>query len=140
MVKDVLVGMDGSNQAERALEFAIRENPSADLTVVYAYGIEQVAGRGAVIFMDDEALDAAEQGAEAVFERAREMAADLGHEGEMTTVAEQGDPEAVITENAADADEIYIGSHARDDPVNVLLGDTAEKVVRRSPVPVTVVK
>jgi nucleotide-binding universal stress UspA family protein len=53
-----------------------------------------------------------------------------------------GDPanEIVAYAEETDVDHIVVGSHGRSGLSRVLLGSTAEKVVRRSPVPVTVVK
>lgn len=141
MPTDILVPMDGSEQSEEALRYAIEENPEADLTVVHAYGIDDTsAARGAVITLDDQALAAAREHAEEVFERAREVADEAGYDGELETIAEQGDPEKVITDHAAEMDVVYIGSHGREGAATVLLGSVTEKVVRRSPVPVMVVK
>ncbi|MEF8791452.1 MAG: universal stress protein, partial [Haloarculaceae archaeon] len=39
-----------------------------------------------------------------------------------------------------DVDHVYIGSHGRHGVARVLLGSVAETVVRRAPVPVTVVR
>lgn len=132
--------MDDSEQAEEALKYAVEENPAATVTLVHAYGIPEEPGRGAVVYLDDEAIEAARQHAEAIFERGRELAAQAGHEGDIETVAEQGDPEEIITSQAEEADAIIMGSHGRDGATRVLLGSVAEKVVRRSPIPVTVVK
>jgi nucleotide-binding universal stress UspA family protein len=141
MVDQILVPMDGSEQAERALEFALEQHPEADVTVLHAYGMGDAAvAQGAVVVMTDEVEAAAEEHAEEIFDRAREIAADAGHEGTLETVAEEGDPETVVPEHAADADIVYVGSHGREGAARVLLGSVAEQVVRRSPSPVMVVK
>jgi nucleotide-binding universal stress UspA family protein len=140
MPNEILVPVDSSEQAEKALEYAVGENPDASIRLVHAYGLEGRAGRGAVIQLSDQALEAAKERADKVLENAREVAKAAGYEGDIETVAESGDPEAVITAHAGDADAIYIGSHGRDGSARILLGSVAEKVVRRSPVPVTVVK
>lgn len=59
---------------------------------------------------------------------------------ETETVA--GDPERPIVESAEDndVDRIVIGSSGRDRAARVLLGSTAEPAVRRTPVPVAVVR
>jgi nucleotide-binding universal stress UspA family protein len=140
MAKDIIVPVDSSEQAEKALTYAVEENPDADLTLVHAYGLQRGAGYGAVVQPTDEALEAAKQHANDVLESAREMAEDAGFDGDIETLAESGKPEEVISSQAEDADAIYIGSHGRDKTARVLLGSVAEKVVRRAPVPVTVVK
>ncbi len=45
-----------------------------------------------------------------------------------------------VIESQHKSREIVIGSHGRTDGSRILLGSVAEKVVRRSPVPVTVVR
>jgi nucleotide-binding universal stress UspA family protein len=141
MSREILVPMDSAEQSEKALRRAIEDHPEADLKILHAYGIEDTsAARGAVITLDDEVLKVGREHAETIFEEAREIAADAGYEGEIETVAQQGDPEAVITDHAEEADIVYIGSHSRTGSTPILLGSVAEKVVRRSPVSVMVVK
>lgn len=140
MGKHIIVPVDSSEQSEKALSYAIEENPDADVTLVHAYGLQRGAGYGAVVQPTSEALEAAKEHANDILESAREMVEDAGFDGHIETVAESGKPEEVITNQAEDADAIYIGSHGRDKSARVLLGSVAEKVVRRAPVPVTVVK
>jgi nucleotide-binding universal stress UspA family protein len=140
MGKQILIPVDSSEQSEKALTYAIEENPDADVTLVHAYGLQKHAGHGAVVQSTSEALKAAEEHAKDILENAREVAEEAGYDGDIETIAESGKPEEVITSQAEDADAIYIGSHGRDRSARVLLGSVAEKVVRRAPVPVTVVK
>lgn len=86
---------------------------------------------------DDEA---AMEHAEEVLEEARRLGED--HGAEVDTARGQGRPERLIVSHAEkhDHDLIVIGSHGRDGLARVLLGSVAEKVVRRSPVPVLVVR
>ena len=49
-------------------------------------------------------------------------------------------PKKIIPDRAAEHDAVYIGGHGRTGAARILLGSVAESVVRRSPVPVTVVK
>jgi nucleotide-binding universal stress UspA family protein len=140
MPDNILVPMDDSELAEQALEYAVENNPESTLTLVHAYGMEKGPGRGSVMFVDDEALEAAREHATTIFDKAEQLASKAGHEGDIETVAEEGDPEKVISKHAEDADAVIMGSHAREGTSRVLLGSVAEKVVRRAPVPVTVVK
>lgn len=140
MSKHIIVPVDSSEQAEKALAYAVEENPDADLTLVHAYGLQEHAGHGAVVELTSEALNAAEEQAADILESAQDVAEEAGYDGDIETVAESGDPEEVITGQAEDADAVYIGSHGREGSARVLLGSVAEKVVRRAPVPVTVVK
>jgi len=60
----------------------------------------------------------------------------------VVTSVKSGDPAAVISEEAVaiDADVIIIGSHGQTGLTRLLLGNTAETLVRKSPRPVFVVK
>jgi nucleotide-binding universal stress UspA family protein len=79
-------------------------------------------------------------------DRAAEMFADLdvpaNSETTVRTVHEVGHPARTIVEYAADetVGHVVIGSHGRVGVSRLLLGSVAEKVVRRSSVPVTVVR
>jgi nucleotide-binding universal stress UspA family protein len=133
--------MDGSEQAEAALEYAAENHPEADITVLHAYGLESADfAQGAVMVMNEEVREAAKKQADEIFESAREIAADAGHEGDLSTVVEEGKPGTVIPEHADGADAVFMGSHGREGPGRILLGSVAETVVRRAPVPVMVVK
>lgn len=81
-----------------------------------------------------------EKRADRLFEEARERAAE--HDLEIDTATERGRPDRAIVAHAAenDFDGIVIGAHGRRDLTDVLLGSVTEKVTRRSPVPVTVVR
>lgn len=141
MEDSILVPMDDSEPAKSALEYAVEQNPDADITVLNVYGVtDSAVADGAVIVMDEEVREAAKKHAEDIFERARSLAADAGHEGQLNTVAEEGDPKKVIPDLAAEFDAVYIGGHGRTGAARILIGSVAEVVVRRSPVPVTVVK
>ena len=141
MTENILVPMDRSEQSRQTLEYVIDHRPDADITVLHAYGIDDAsAARGAVIVMDDQVREAAKQHATEIFEQAREVAAAAGYDGELDTIAEEGDPARVIADHASDFDAVFIGRHGRGSSAQILLGSVAEKVVRRAPVPVTVVK
>jgi nucleotide-binding universal stress UspA family protein len=79
----------------------------------------------------------AEASAESMLEAA---AGDLEAAVETATVL--GRPARAIVEYAEEevVDAIVIGSHGRDGVARLLPGSVAETVVRRSPVPVTVVR
>ena len=141
MHSDILVPMDGSEQSEKALEYAIENHPEADITVLHAYGVESAdVAQGAVIVMNDEVREAAKEHAERVFERAREIAGAADYEGELSTAIEEGQPAKVIPDRAGEFDVVFMGSHGRQGTDRILLGSVAETVVRRATVPVMVVK
>lgn len=141
MSDSILVPMDGSEMAERALEYAFTSY-EADVTVLHVKYLELEKGSLAGLRVEDpeRIREAARDKAENVFDRAREIASD--HDAEIETVFETGRIARTIVgyveEN--DFDEIVIGSHGREGTSRVLLGSVAETVARRSPVPTTLVK
>lgn len=140
MIEHVLVPMDDSPLAKRALDFALKVHPEADITVLRvidyveeSYGAEMLVG-------SEEIRKRATEKAEELFDEVRERTAD--HNGEVRTVTEFGAPARTIRKYAAEheIDLIVIGCHGRSLVSRVLIGDVAQTVVQRAPVPVTVVR
>ena len=141
MTTQILVPLDGSEKAYEALAYAIEHFSDAELTVLHVLGLDAAAvAEGTVIVMDEGIQQAAAERAEKIFEQARERAADAGYDGELTTVTAEGDPKNAIVEHAEDVDTIVMGTFGRVGVGQKLLGSVAEAVVRRSSVPVVVVK
>ncbi|MFT4882555.1 MAG: nucleotide-binding universal stress UspA family protein, partial [Natronomonas sp.] len=135
----ILVPIDGSPPSQAALEHAF-EQFSTD-TIIALYVMDPVDGTTAWgPGTGDDWLEAAEERAETVLAGAEDAAADAGVD--VTTESIVGRPARAIVEYAEehDTDHIVVGSHGRDGISRVLLGSVAETVVRRSPVPVTVIR
>lgn len=135
----ILVPIDGSSPADDALAYALEQFPDADIVALYV--MDPVDGSTA--WGPGSATDwlsASEERSEAVLENAVDVAADAGRE--ITTDSSVGRPAHAIVEYVDEhgIDQIVIGSHGRDGIARVLLGSVAETVVRRAPVPVTVVR
>ncbi len=141
MTGSVLVPMDGSEVSEAALEYALETFPDADVTVLHVVEVAMpaVSEMGTVV-VDETVQRANEQRAESIADRARTVAKDAGFEGELQFVTDAGTPARSIVEYAADVDAIVMGSHGRHGASRLLLGSVAETVVRRAPVPVTIVR
>ena len=139
MISRVLVPMDGSEMAERALEFAFESHPEAEITVLTVVGVPSwFMGEATELALADDVSKAAKEHAQAVFDRAHELAATQN--AEITTVPALGKPSRAIVERAADFDTVVIGGHGHGLSSRILSGNVTELVVRRSPVPVTVVR
>ena len=140
MVRHVLVPIDGSEQAWDALDHATTEYPNADVTLLYV--INPVgAGSGAQVgdvSYGEEWYEASKARGEGLFEAAHERLPDEAFTTETTVDRPARGIVAFADEN--DIDAIVMGSHGRDGVSRILLGSVAETVVRRSPVPVTVVR
>ncbi len=140
MSKHVLVAIDGSPGADRALRSACERFPDGEITALYALDpFGHYRDRRFPDRLGDWHRELGEY-AEDLFVEARSIAAEAGVD--LRTETTTGDPARVIVEYAAEneVDEILIGAHAATGVVSVLLGSVAEAVVRRSPVPVTVVR
>ncbi|AXG06368.1 universal stress protein [Haloplanus rubicundus] len=140
MTDHLLVPMDSSPMAKRALEHALSTRPDARVTVLYVIDyIEESYGARALIGTE-KLRDRAQQRAEELFEEATEIADEFDEAIQTETVV--GDPAREIVAYAEDhdIDQIVIGSHGRSTMSRILLGSVAEDVTRRAPVPVTVVR
>jgi nucleotide-binding universal stress UspA family protein len=145
MGRRILVAVDGSEQSEDALDYVATEYPEGTLVLIHV--IDPVdagytAGPSAVPGYSEDWYDQSESAAEDLFEECEARVRDQGFEGELETVTEVGRPARSIVEYAenGDIDHVVMGSHGRSGVTRVLLGSVAETVVRRSPIPVTVVR
>ncbi len=135
----LLVPLDGSPQATEALRYATETFPTAEIVVVHvlnpASGTTDIEG-----IMADTAgvVDEQRELAQRLFEEARETAGEQIVETEMLVGRAANEIIKYVDESEIDA--IVMGSHGRDGAARLLLGSVSETVVRRSPVPVTVVR
>jgi nucleotide-binding universal stress UspA family protein len=142
MGKRVLVPVDGSQQAHRACEFVVAEFPDAQLVLLHVINPAEAgySAQASLPSFSEEWYERAKDDAERLFD---EVAADAAEAGvDVARELEVGKPVRTIVEFAEeeDIDQIVMGSHGRSGVSRILLGSVAEAVVRRSPVPVTVVR
>jgi len=78
MAKQITVTVDSSEQSTKALSYAVEEEPDAELTLIHAYGLDAHAGRGVVVQLTSEAIDASEEQAKQVPENAKNISVDAG--------------------------------------------------------------
>lgn len=136
----LLVALDDSDPGWAALEFALAERPESGIVVAHVVDPNR-SGYGEVAHLGADGVQERhrEQAAE-LFEAARERAAE--HDCEIETALLVGEPASAVVDHAADRgiDRIVVGSHGRTGVSRVLLGSVAERIARRSPVPVTIVR
>jgi nucleotide-binding universal stress UspA family protein len=142
--KHVLVPIDGSEQSDHAIDHVLEEFEGARVTLLHVINPAR-AGYGAqagIPTSSEEWLEEAEAEAEELFAAARERA--RTHDIDIETATEIGNPSRAVVEYTEDEalgiDHVVMGSHGRSGLSRVLLGSVAENVVRRSTVPVTVVR
>jgi nucleotide-binding universal stress UspA family protein len=139
MLARILVPMDGSEMARRALEYALENHPDAEITVLHVVGEPSVWGGAATSLALEEDLDAAaEERAAEVFDDARNCAAE--YDVEIATEVQLGHPARAILNSAEDFDAVAIGSHGGSLVDRLAIGNVARKVFRNSPVPVIVAR
>ena len=141
MSDQILVPFDGSPPSEQALEYAFERFPAADVTAMYAVPTPEgywAAFEGTETHAPGEA-EARERG-ETLLEGATALADE--HDRSLSTHLSSGKPDQEIIDTAVEGefDAIVIGSHGREGVSRVLLGSVAERVVRRAPIPVIVVR
>lgn len=139
MLSRVLVAMDGSEMATEALRYALDAHPEAEISVLTVVGEPSAMfGQATAIALATDREKSAEEYAEPVLEAAREIAAE--YDRSIETDVRTGHPARAITEYAEGFDVVVIGSHGGSLADRIFLGNVAETVFRRSPVPVTVVR
>ncbi|ELY59493.1 UspA domain-containing protein [Natronococcus amylolyticus DSM 10524] len=142
MLSRILVPMDDSDQAGHALAYALENFPDADVSVLHVVGVpSMMMGDAVSLTLEDDLDEAAAGRAEPVFERAREIAAE--RDRAIDTVVGVGHPARNILDRAEEYDTIVVGSHGADRgraSRRFLVGNVAETVSKRSPVPVTIVR
>ena len=135
----VLVPIDQSSQSWSALEYAFEEFPEAEFTVLHVIDPLDHMLEGEV-YGSEEPIARAEEDAEDLIDAVEELAETF--DVRATAVLKHGRPGRTIVETAEDSDidHIVLGSHGRSGVSRILLGSVAEDVIRRSSVPVTVVR
>lgn len=139
MVTRVLVPMDDSTLSREALEYALETHPDAEITVLHVTGEPSpMMGEAMSIMLEEDSEQAAREQAEGVFDTARDIAA--RHDAEVGTAVAWGNPAKQILDRADGFDTVVIGGHDSSLVDRLLVGNIAEKVSRKSSVPVTVVR
>ncbi|AFZ71683.1 universal stress protein [Natronobacterium gregoryi] len=141
MTERILVPYDGSAPSKKALEYTVEKFDDPAVTTLYVVP----APEGYWTAFEDDEMEAAEAGrareqGQETLDEARETGTEHGHDVDTEVVT--GKPDRAILDYAEDEeyDTIVMGSHGREGVSRVLLGSVAESVVRRSPIPVVVVR
>jgi nucleotide-binding universal stress UspA family protein len=140
VISHVLVPLDDSPLATRALEHALASYPEASITVLHVIDYIEESYSAKLLVGEERLRERAEEKAERLFEDARELAAEYDREVDTATVVGKPSREIVAYADEHDVDLVVIGSHSRPPLSRVLLGTVAESVVRRASTPVTVIR
>ena len=136
MERRVLVPYDGSDPAKAALDYALEAFPDCNLVILHV--VEPFPDHGKAAGHPDRRSEQVFEESERLLDTAEERASE--HGGEVEAELRYGRPVHAILRAIEEQgiEEVAIGSHGRDGAARLLLGSVAETVVRRAPVPVTV--
>ncbi|QFU81945.1 universal stress protein [Natronorubrum aibiense] len=137
----ILVAYDGSAPARKAVEHAFETYPDEEIILLRVVEAAEGSTGAGIELLKDMFREREEK----ISERFGDEVSDIvsTDDVDFRTETAVGQPAREVIEFADENDEvehIIIGSHGRDGVSRVLLGSVAETIVRRSPVPVTVVR
>lgn len=136
MVEHVLVPVDGSPQAKKAFEWALDEFDASRVTVLHVVHPSDTSRD------EGETVDVTKVLMSEAVEVLEEFDVDpegVGVERKLTVGRNEVDG-VVGYADTEDIDTVVMGSHGRTGVSRVVLGSVAEGVVRKSTVPVVVVR
>lgn len=141
MIKKILLPTDGSEHAEKTVQYAIdlAKSLGASVDVMYAYQSASLLRKRAAAMLEEYKSMLEEDAKEIVTEVAERLKA----EGVAVSAIVVEGPAAEAILRAADdshPDLIVMGSRGEGGFANMLLGGVAEHVIHYSKVPVLVVK
>jgi len=140
----ILVPVDGSDPAEEAVRLALRiaEDPGTEIIFYSLVDSDRIAAECASVGGDPSPIiDALTADAQRFVASASEKAVAAGVSSK-SQVSHAGDPvDGILSIARSDgADVIVMGSHGRRGLSRLVMGSTTEGVLRRSDVPVLVVR
>ena len=141
--KTILFATDFSESSDYAFQYALSMAESFDARLVILHIInEPVDLRGFYVphISFDKLEEEIEQGAQKLMEQFERKY--LGEFSNFASIVSPGIPydEIIKRAESENADLIVMGTHGRTGLDHVLFGSTAEKVVRKSPVPVMTIR
>ena len=137
----IIVGVDGSGHSQRALEFAMKEAAIRHVPLTVLTVHEAIRGyySGVAMYPDDpvrteEARTAAQAETDKVL-----AGLDGPHPESVTVEAVHGFPVEELISAGQDADMLVLGSRGAGGFTRLMMGSTAEQVVRHAHSPVLIV-
>jgi len=138
----IVVGIDGSHNASRALEWAMAEAAlrKADLTVITVHAVpaNYWTGRPSLLPGDEEKVAEARKAAEDAVSKAAEALGD-NKPTSIKVTAVNGFPAQTLVEASEDSDLLVVGSRGGGGFGTLVLGSISTQVVHHAKCPVVVV-
>ena len=140
----IVVGVDGSDAAARALEFAAAEAALREtrLRIVSAWEVPVMpvtAPPDLALLPDPATLDALREVAQQVADNASAKVNESHPSLQVEAVAAQGQPADALLAQSADAEFIVVGRRGLGGFKSLLLGSVSQQVVHHATCPVVVV-
>ncbi|MFT4147401.1 MAG: universal stress protein [Micrococcaceae bacterium] len=141
----VIVGYDGSQQADKALEAAANHARmyGTSLKIVTAYDDTPSSfadGMFGISQIDPEIIEASAQNAEDLVQKAQKKAQEIAPDIAVDTSVVVGRPSQALVEAAENASLIVVGAHGDTAWKRLLLGSTSTEVIHHAGVPVLVIR
>jgi len=139
----IVVGVDGSECADKALVFAAEEAAlrGANLRVIGAWGLPVSPGHaGGTPALNPSLVSAFEALARANVDRAVAEARRLHPSLEVEGIVVMDQPAKAILDRARDTSLVVVGSRGRGGFSSLLLGSVSQQTVHHAPCPVVVIR
>ena len=134
--KWIVVGVDGSEDGERALRWALETAQRRDLSILLVHGLD-VGLSAADPYGGGYVLEQLQDAGRLALEAASKMCAEAGIECE--SKLEMGSPGYLLVEESRGAAMLVIGSRGHGGFVGLLLGSVSNACVHHAHCPVVVV-
>jgi universal stress protein A len=137
--KTVLCGTDFTEHSYKALDYALRLAQLAQGVLIVAHGVHVLSD----LFTGTEHVRTFAEGTRLAREKLAELhRTRLGGYAKTELVVDIGAPAELLIQLARDknADVVVTATRGRSELVDLLLGSTAEKIIRHAPCPVFVVR
>jgi nucleotide-binding universal stress UspA family protein len=133
------VGIDGSDNSLRALDWAIQEAHTQGARLIVVHAWSQPALAHTSVPLTPIAEEALERAARVTAERAVRDAR-IDHSGvDVELRVERGNPGEVLVRESNDGDLLVVGSRGRGPITGLLFGSTSQFVLRHASIPVVIV-
>lgn len=136
----ILVPYDGSRPAQQAVEYAVSNWDDAEIVLLRVIEAADGSLEAGIDLIKERLKEQREEGAAELSDELKATLNDSKAEFRVETTVGKPAREIVDFAETNDISHIVIGSHGRTGASRVLLGSVAQKVVRRAPTSVTVVR
>lgn len=137
----VLVGIDDASQAQQALSYTFSRFPDASVTALHIIDPYRAWFSGGRPIYSEREYDQIRAAAQALVSDAVTQGENVGVSIEPAVEASESAARGIVQHaDTHDIDHIVVGSHGREGIARILLGSTAETVMRRAGVSVTIVR